>query len=122
MRFVVLVFNETAATWIYAYRRTLALPDALPICFLVVLVLLNLLALLVVYFGPVLNLLVFFGLNGYLLGREYFELVAARRARPGEIGLLRRRHRSEEHTSEPQSLMRISYAVFCLKKKILNRL
>src|SRR3546814_6266075 len=31
----------------------------------------------------------------------------------------RRRHvlRSEEHTSELQSLMRISYAVFCLKKK-----
>src|SRR3546814_7684030 len=26
-------------------------------------------------------------------------------------------HRSEEHTSELQSLMRISYAVFCLKKK-----
>src|SRR3546814_1134131 len=30
--------------------------------------------------------------------------------------------RSEEHTSELQSLMRISYAVFCLKKKINNRL
>src|SRR3546814_3039013 len=31
---------------------------------------------------------------------------------------LRHRHcRSEEHTSELQSLMRISYAVFCLKKK-----
>src|SRR3546814_8180524 len=29
----------------------------------------------------------------------------------------RRAHRSEEHTSELQSLMRISYAVFCLKKK-----
>src|SRR3546814_4732342 len=29
----------------------------------------------------------------------------------------RRRSRSEEHTSELQSLMRISYAVFCLKKK-----
>src|SRR3546814_5539939 len=29
--------------------------------------------------------------------------------------------RSEEHTSELQSLMRISYAVFCLKKKIYNR-
>src|SRR3546814_959196 len=29
----------------------------------------------------------------------------------------RRRGRSEEHTSELQSLMRISYAVFCLKKK-----
>src|SRR3546814_17267910 len=28
-----------------------------------------------------------------------------------------RRDRSEEHTSELQSLMRISYAVFCLKKK-----
>src|SRR3546814_2859496 len=28
--------------------------------------------------------------------------------------------RSEEHTSELQSLMRISYAVFCLKKKKLN--
>src|SRR3546814_2932177 len=28
------------------------------------------------------------------------------------------RGRSEEHTSELQSLMRISYAVFCLKKKI----
>src|SRR3546814_1893900 len=28
-----------------------------------------------------------------------------------------RRARSEEHTSELQSLMRISYAVFCLKKK-----
>src|SRR3546814_10301619 len=36
-----------------------------------------------------------------------------------------RRRRSEEHTSELQSLMRISYAVFCLKKKntiILNSL
>src|SRR3546814_4726056 len=29
--------------------------------------------------------------------------------------------RSEEHTSELQSLMRISYAVFCLKKKIFNK-
>src|SRR3546814_2337064 len=30
--------------------------------------------------------------------------------------------RSEEHTSELQSLMRISYAVFCLKKKIQKRI
>src|SRR3546814_1804874 len=29
--------------------------------------------------------------------------------------------RSEEHTSELQSLMRISYAVFCLKKKKINK-
>src|SRR3546814_10148046 len=33
---------------------------------------------------------------------------------------LRRRRRSEEHTSELQSLMRISYAVFCLQKKKQN--
>src|SRR3546814_3286690 len=30
--------------------------------------------------------------------------------------------RSEEHTSELQSLMRISYAVFCLKKKKKNKI
>src|SRR3546814_2432983 len=38
----------------------------------------------------------------------------------GELGEPRAMHaglRSEEHTSELQSLMRISYAVFCLKKK-----
>src|SRR3546814_4103819 len=35
--------------------------------------------------------------------------------RPGDRSSLHRR--SEEHTSELQSLMRISYAVFCLKKK-----
>src|SRR3546814_3157392 len=39
--------------------------------------------------------------------------IAALYARPAQ----RRRRRSEEHTSELQSLMRISYAVFCLKKK-----
>src|SRR3546814_4514096 len=36
-----------------------------------------------------------------------------------EPAVLRDR-RSEEHTSELQSLMRISYAVFCLKKKKIN--
>src|SRR3546814_2138127 len=34
--------------------------------------------------------------------------------------LYRETQRSEEHTSELQSLMRISYAVFCLKKKKRN--
>src|SRR3546814_3873760 len=35
-----------------------------------------------------------------------------------DVGAIRRDpERSEEHTSELQSLMRISYAVFCLKKK-----
>src|SRR3546814_7087377 len=35
---------------------------------------------------------------------------------PGKVDAIEA-HRSEEHTSELQSLMRISYAVFCLKKK-----
>src|SRR3546814_8211704 len=60
--------------------------------------------------------------------RVYLEQIA----RPGCAAgsqLRRRRHtvcklqgldRSEEHTSELQSLMRISYAVFCLKKKKTN--
>src|SRR3546814_8558498 len=38
-------------------------------------------------------------------------------ARLDDIALAPDAHRSEEHTSELQSLMRISYAVFCLKKK-----
>src|SRR3546814_2757345 len=33
------------------------------------------------------------------------------------VDIIEERMRSEEHTSELQSLMRISYAVFCLKKK-----
>src|SRR3546814_7837587 len=33
------------------------------------------------------------------------------------VAQVENRRRSEEHTSELQSLMRISYAVFCLKKK-----
>src|SRR3546814_8919255 len=37
--------------------------------------------------------------------------------RLGRVTFLRLCRRSEEHTSELQSLMRISYAVFCLKKK-----
>src|SRR3546814_9774685 len=43
--------------------------------------------------------------------------VLARRAQAEIDQLLAALGRSEEHTSELQSLMRISYAVFCLKKK-----
>jgi CysZ protein len=46
--------------------------------FLATVVALNLLAL-PLYLVPVVNALVFYGLNGYLLGREYFEMVAPRR-------------------------------------------
>src|SRR3546814_11078244 len=45
------------------------------------------------------------------------ELPAAGRAGSGRSAA----GRSEEHTSELQSLMRISYAVFCLKKKNINK-
>src|SRR3546814_3742101 len=43
-----------------------------------------------------------------------------RASRLGDPGPQCAPHRSEEHTSELQSLMRISYAVFCLKKKKPN--
>src|SRR3546814_4462946 len=39
----------------------------------------------------------------------------------GGIGIGAHRKRSEEHTSELQSLMRISYAVFCLKTKTIKK-
>src|SRR3546814_4579039 len=42
------------------------------------------------------------------------EIIEAQRREIGEM------ERSEEHKSELQSLMRISYAVFCLKKNIIN--
>src|SRR3546814_2565373 len=45
-------------------------------------------------------------------GNAAFSLLLARAATPA---------RSEEHTSELQSLMRISYAVFCLKKKKIKQ-
>src|SRR3546814_7845960 len=54
------------------------------------------------------------GLDGVECGfpfQQHMRLLAVRRR------TARRRIRSEEHTSELQSLMRISYAVFCLKKK-----
>src|SRR3546814_1242293 len=61
--------------------------------------------------NPLLTELAFTKLNGrfganHLIGRE----VAVRLSGTGQL-------RSEEHTSELQSLMRISYAVFCLQKK-----
>jgi len=54
---------------------------------------LNLFALPVYIFAPGLNLFVFYGLNGYLLGREYFELVALRHLDAAAALELRKRHR-----------------------------
>src|SRR3546814_1232766 len=56
-------------------------------------------------------------------GKHVFERLQAPRFRGIEAAVAQRLDegmidsRSEEHTSELQSLMRISYAVFCLKKK-----
>src|SRR3546814_7838032 len=64
------------------------------------------------------------GLQQRAIATEGHEIAEQRRCsgnghnhpdRPAQ--LLRVTQRSEEHTSELQSLMRISYAVFCLKKK-----
>jgi uncharacterized protein involved in cysteine biosynthesis len=46
------------------------------------------------YFIPILNVFVFGALNGYLLGREYFELVALRRLDVPSMKAMWRRHRS----------------------------
>src|SRR3546814_7044453 len=64
-----------------------------------------------------------FGLLGFNYG-PYAGLVVAMIA-SGFVGTVVGKHvlvkmKSEEHTSELQSLMRISYAVFCLKKKKLQ--
>src|SRR3546814_5986976 len=48
---------------------------------------------------------------------EKLKAAAAQHGVTIEKILITHGHRSEEHTSELQSLMRISYAVFCLKKK-----
>jgi CysZ protein len=54
--------------------------------------LLNLLAL-PLYFVPLLNLPVWLALNGYLVGREYAELVGLRRLDPARVGVVRRNYR-----------------------------
>src|SRR3546814_2293105 len=51
------------------------------------------------------------------LGRLGRERARHQRRAEQRLGLEQPGKRSEEHTSELQSLMRISYAVFCLKKK-----
>src|SRR3546814_1680240 len=53
--------------------------------------------------------------------RQHHEQIFTERALRWRQRRERQRIRSEEHTSELQSLMRISYAVFCLKKKHTNK-
>ena len=54
-------------------------------------ILINLLALPVYVLMPGINFFVFLGLNGYLFGREYFEVVALRRLEPTAARAMRRR-------------------------------
>lgn len=58
--------------------------------FFFVLVAANLIGLIAVYFIPILNAVAFLAINGYLLGREYWELVALRRLSRTEAQGLRR--------------------------------
>jgi CysZ protein len=60
--------------------------------FVLILIVLNILILPLVFLGPV-YLVVSWALNGYLLGREFFELVACRRLNAAEIRAMRRKHR-----------------------------
>lgn len=68
-----------------------SIPDALlaSLKLIAIMVALNILAL-PLYLFPVINLFVFYGMNGYLLGREYFELAALRRMKPADAYALRR--------------------------------
>src|SRR3546814_1761658 len=55
--------------------------------------------------------------NDRLLALQFVGVETRRAHQIGDQIHAQRQIRSEEHTSELQSLMRISYAVFCLKKK-----
>src|SRR3546814_7976071 len=104
------LFNDASTTWSYTYLHTLSLHDALPI-----------------YSSQ-------FAVGIAGCARQ---AAPARPSAPSDEDrkgvvplpwLAAPRHqsdslgRSEEHTSELQSLMRISYAVFCLKKKTITNM
>src|SRR3546814_20483671 len=93
-------FNDTATTEIYTYLHTLSLHDALPI---------SLCAEALARSG--------IGALGLIDLDHIAESNINRQLHALTETLGQAKVRSEEHTSELQSLMRISYAVFCLKKK-----
>src|SRR3546814_9608813 len=106
MRCIDFFLNETSTTEIYTYLHTLTLHDALPIE------------------G---DATVDVNSDIHPTGWSRLAPKLAAKAVPTEAPrTCRVDHaspiRSEEHTSELQSLMRISYAVFCLKKKTITPL
>src|SRR3546814_5970506 len=106
---IVFIFfvNDSATTEIYTYGHTLSLPDALPISR-------------APFPRPAPRA---YGDGPRGTGLRACRLGAPRASPRGNrsaAARLPRGDRSDEHTSELQSLMRISYAVFCLKKKKLD--
>src|SRR3546814_12034871 len=94
-------FNDTATTELYSYLHTLSLHDALPIYHLT-------------YLGDAdVGAGANIGAGTITCNYDGFFKYRTSIGEGAFIGS----NRSEEHTSELQSLMRISYAVFCLKKK-----
>src|SRR3546814_2425000 len=93
--------DDAATTEIYTYRHTLSLHDALPI------------------FQPPIPTyrLIVRHSCGDVSGTV--QSATRRRTAAASSSIVATCSRSEEHTSELQSLMRTSYAVFCLKKKII---
>src|SRR3546814_18875636 len=109
MRELCVVFNDTATTEIYTYCHTLSRHDALPSFAATV------------QRAPEGKLLAG-DVGGYAAMLFSDGQGAVGGAGIDKHGLdFKTFRRSEEHTSELQSLMRISYAVFCLKKKITTR-
>src|SRR3546814_14421637 len=105
-------FNDTSTTEIYTYLHTLSLHDALPISVL----------------QPLCCRPLAFGrlaISAARLGSHCCcalmttsrGMLAVRSATRSALSFAPPPMRSEEHTSELQSLMRTSYAVLCLKKK-----
>jgi CysZ protein len=74
-----------------ARQSSIAETIAMTVRLMAITLLLNLLALPIYILAPGINLFVFLGLNGYLFGREYFEVVALRRLDPIAVRAARRR-------------------------------
>src|SRR3546814_5769333 len=97
-------FKDTATTEIYTYLHTLSLHDALPIC-------------MAGHRGAICSARATFSSSTRRAWSAPARWSAYCPMRPTPAPRSCWSARSEEHTSELQSLMRISYAVFCLKKK-----
>src|SRR3546814_2961652 len=114
-------FNNTATTVIYTYCPTRSLPDALPIS-----------ARYDGYTGPLAMSFHSVALRAVektlpstcenpSVAANAAKAAALQKKKKGKKNKKGKDGRSEEHTSELQSLMRIAYAVYCLKTKNKSR-